>query len=237
MRALLVLAILATAGGATVRSSLDGSKVLPHRIRWTAYPSVASSKVREVDFRVDGRLVWRERHPPYTYGMDGNWLVTSWLEPGEHRFTATVVTTGGGSASDTVHARTLAPAPPPPALAGTWRRTITQVEAGTQTPAGTWTLRVDAGGWHLIDPQRGENWVDVAYLSSDRLEARGGIWTTPVEGRGGNGWCEDTNAAVDYTWARSGATLTLTLAGPDRCGDPRNKQHFIWAGKWTRGRP
>jgi hypothetical protein len=217
-----------------ISSSLDGKRVLPHRIHWLAFPTAPAADVREVDFLVDGHLVWIEHHPPYTYGLDGNWLVTSWLRPGLHRFTVTLVTTDGRHASDTVTARTL-PAPRPPApLVGGWERTVTKAEAGSQTPAGTWMLRVDASGWHITDPVGGENWIDVAYLGVGRLQARGGIWATPIESKGGNGWCEDTNASVDYAWSLSGETLTITLVGADRCGDPHNKQHFIWAGNWTK---
>jgi hypothetical protein len=218
----------------TIRSSLDGKRVLPHRIHWLGFPSVAGAKVKEVDFLVDGKLVWIEHHAPYTYGRDGNWLVTSWLRPGIHRFTVRVVTSDGARAFDTVSARTLAPPQPPAALWGAWRRTVTQAQAGSQTPAGTWTLRIDASGWRITDPRGGRNWVDVAYTGAGRLQARGGIWTSPVESSGGNGWCEDTNTPVDYTWQVSGRTLTVTLAGADRCGDPKNLQHFIWAGDWAR---
>ncbi len=31
-----------------------------------------------------------------------------------------------------------------------------------------------------------------------------------------------------------GVRLMLTLVGTDKWGDPGNKQHFIWAGVWTR---
>ena len=33
--------------------------------------------------------------------------------------------------------------------------------------------------------------------------------------KGGNGWCEDTNASVDYAWSLSGETLTITLVGAE----------------------
>lgn len=219
---------------ARIRSSLDGKRVLPHRIRWLGYPSVSQAKVQEVDFLVGHRLVWVEYQAPYTYGFDRNWLVTSWLKPGIHRFTVRLITTSGARATDTVKARTLPPPAPPPGLVGKWRRTVTQEQAGTETPAGTWRLTIDKTGWKLTDPQGGRSWIDVAYFGTSRLQARSGIWTVPVESRGGNGWCEDSNAPVNYTWALSGTTLTLTLAGRDRCGDPHNKQHFIWAGAWTR---
>src|SRR5258705_10912688 len=68
-----------------VTSTLDGKTVLPHRIHWIARPSGAS--ITEVDFLIDGRKAWVERERPYTYGDDGNWLVTSALSPGKHRFT------------------------------------------------------------------------------------------------------------------------------------------------------
>ena len=84
----LVGLLLATAVGARptssfkVTSSLDGKQVLPHRQRWLAYPSLASSKVKSVDFAVDGRVRWTEHSPPYVYGGDDagrnqNYLVTS----------------------------------------------------------------------------------------------------------------------------------------------------------------
>jgi hypothetical protein len=232
--ALLFATAALPAAAPNVRSSLDGKHVLPYRIHWVAFPSVPSAQVAEVDFLVDGKPVWIERHPPYTYGQDGNWLVTSWLAPGIHRFTARLVTVARARASDTVAARTLTPPKPPAAVVGTWRRTVTQAQAGSQTPAGTWTLRIDASGWRITDPQGGRNWVDVVYPRAGRLQARGGIWTTPVESKGGNGWCEDTNVPVDYAWKVSGQTLAVTLVGPDRCGDPKNLQHFIWAGEWAR---
>jgi hypothetical protein len=223
-------AVFAVAGPATIRSSLDGKTVLPHRIRWLGYPSLPRNQVKEVDFVVDNRVVWIEHNPPYTYGDDTNWLVTSWLKPGLHRFTARLITKSGARATDTVRARTLAPPQPPAALRGSWHRTVTQAQAGGPELAGTWKLRVDRSGWKITDPKGGLNWIDVAYLGTKRLQARGGIWTSPIKDHGGNGWCIDTNAPVTYAWSVSGSTLTLTLIGSDRCGG----QHFIWAGQWIR---
>jgi hypothetical protein len=218
----------------TVTSSLDGKTALPHRIHWLAHPSLPAAKIAEVDFLIDGKLRWIEHHPPYTYGYDGNWLVTSWLAPGPHRFTVRVRATDGRTAQRTATAG-VAPAPAPPApLAGTWNRTVTQAQAGKETPAGTWVLTVDKTGWKIRDPLNGGVFVDVAYLAGGRLQARGGIFTTPHSDFEGNGWCQDTNTPVNYRWAASTDTLTLTLDGPDGCGPATDKQHFIWAGTWTR---
>jgi len=57
----------------TVKSSLDGKTVLPHRIVWVAFPSLGRSKVVRVDFFIDGgRVRWSE---PFlvTRAGTGNW--------------------------------------------------------------------------------------------------------------------------------------------------------------------
>jgi len=211
-----------------VKSTLDGKNVLPHRIRWLGRPNLPASKVSEVRFLIDGKTRWIEHHPPYTYGDDGNWLVTSWLSPGRHRFTVRARTKAGSVAKRTTIARVL-PAPAPPAeLAATWKRYV-------GPPLGTWVLTINRAGWKIRDPLGTGDFVDVAYLSGGRLQARGGIWTKPHSNQEGNGWCEDTNAPVNYRWAVSTNMLTLELDGPDRCGGPaEGKQHFIWAGAWTK---
>jgi hypothetical protein len=221
----------------TVTSTLDGKKVLPHRIRWLAYPKLPRSEVTQVAFLIDGKVRWIELKPPYTYGGDErsgggtvlfrNWLVTSWLSPGRHRFTVRAKAKGGSTAQRTTIARVL-PAPAPPAeLAGTWKRDV----AGF---GGTWVLTVNKVGWRFRDPFGTGSLIDVAYLSDGRLQARGGIWTKPHNRQEGNGWCEGTNAPVNYRWAVSANTLTLTLNGRDRCGKGREAQHFVWAGAWTK---
>jgi hypothetical protein len=72
-----------------------------------------------VDFLIDGRLRWVEHSAPYSYGSDGNFLVTSFLSTGSHRFTVKATTTAGKTASTTVIARVAAAPDPPRALAGT----------------------------------------------------------------------------------------------------------------------
>ena len=134
-----------------VSSTLDGKTVLPHRIHWLASPKLPRSQVAEVDFLIDGKVRWIEYNAPFTYGDDGNWLVTSWLSPGLHRFTVRAKATNGTTARRTTTTSVL-PAPQPPAeLAGTWQRTVTQEEAGADTPAGTWVLTVDKTGWKKYD--------------------------------------------------------------------------------------
>jgi hypothetical protein len=244
------------AGGAqsfSVASTLDGKTVLPHRIHWLARPSRASSHILEVDFLIDGRKSWIEKKSPYVYGDTGNWLVTSALSPGRHRFTVRARAKDGTTAQRTTIARVLPAAPPPSELAGSWERVVTKEQAGPVTPAGTWGITIDSTGWIVRDPDGSRgcgcgSWIDVAYSPGNLVELRSGIWTQPNSARaklGGNGWCNDThapanydlygtNAPVDYDWTVSADTLTVTLNGSDRCGPANAKQDWIVAGVWTR---
>ena len=90
--------------------------------------------------------------------------------------------------------------------------------------------------WKIRDPFGTGNFIDVAYLSGGRLQARGGIFTKPSSAFEGNGWCQDLNAPVNYRWAVSADTLTLTHYGSDRCtdGSESEKQHYAWNGTWTK---
>lgn len=98
----------------TVTSTLDRHTALPHRIHWQAFPTAPASDIAKVDFLIDGKLGWVEHVTPYFYGNDGNWLVASFLTPGEHTFTVRAITANGHTATDTVRASvTAAPAPPP----------------------------------------------------------------------------------------------------------------------------
>src|SRR5579862_8770587 len=141
----------------TVTSTLDGHVTLPQRIHWQATPSIASGQVQEVDFLIDRRLVWVEYNAPYLFGGDDNganrgYLITTWLSPGPHVFSAKAIDINGRTATNTVNAN-VAPAPQPPAaLRGIWTRIITAQEisklgggAGAP-PSGRWELAFDKVG-------------------------------------------------------------------------------------------
>jgi hypothetical protein len=208
-----------------VASTLDGKTVLPHRIVWRGVPKLPAPQISKLEFLIDRKVRWIEENPPYTYGDDSNWLVTSWLSPGRHTFTVRAKAKDGRTALRTTVARVL-PAPPPPAdLGGSWKR-------------GTWVLTIDKAGRKILEPLGATNFIDVAYFSGGRLQARGGIFTTLNSRVGGNGWCPDLNAPVNYRWAVSADTLTLTHFGIDRCtqGPGAPKQHDAWDGIWIKNR-
>lgn len=223
---------VASQGKFTVSSTLARSRVLPHRVHWLGRPSLPPAKIREVDFLIDGRRSWVEHHAPYSYGYDGNYLVTTWMKPGLHTFTTVAVANDGRRATISSRAETLAPRPPPAALARHWRRKLSAGEAGSSGPPGLWTLTVSAVGWRLLAPtrQRGAL-IDVGYLSSNVIEARGGIATRDHDPRENNPWCDEPFQPVRYHWRVAADRLTLTLAGPQRC----DGQSRVLAGAWTRG--
>jgi hypothetical protein len=212
----------------TVSSTLSSTRVLPHRIHWLGKPNMPPAKIREVDFIIDGRRAWVEHNAPYTYGYDGNYFVTSWMKPGVHTFTVVAVATDGRRAMSVSRAQTSAPKSPPRALGGSWQRRISTAAA---TQAGTWSLMIGPIGWRVLSPARTEGaLIDVAYLSSNIVEARGGIATRDHDPLENNPWCDEPFAPVRYHWRATANRLTLTLAGPKRC----DGQSRVWAGNWRR---
>jgi hypothetical protein len=241
----------ATGGGTPIRvsSSLDAKKVLPLRTRWLAHANVSPGKIKEVDFLIDGKLRWVEHYSPYNYGSDDRhghlgFLITTWLTPGMHRFTARVVPNAGRPASHTVATRVL-PAPTPPAeLAGTWTRTVTAEEVKKATsregpPAGAWKLVFDRVGAWVLDPL-GSGVVEEYEATPATIRAYAPIQMAPFgDGQGGvarfghheigGTVCNYDGPFGSWTWSVSGDQLTLK-AVKEPCGDRR----AIWEGTWTR---
>jgi hypothetical protein len=219
-----------------VSSTLDGVTSLPHAMQWIATPGIPIADVAEVDFLIDGALAWVEYKSPFVYGDDGNWLVTSVLAPGEHTFTVRVMSIGGKSATRSVSATTSAPPAPPPALAGTWSRTVTaadltKVTSGKPGPRGVWRLTIVAAGWELLDPQGNKGLFDVGYHAA-ALEMRPTIEYPPFPNSNNGGFCDNTDPLFDWMYAigRGGRTLTLHPEGQDPCGD----RVAILEGTWSR---
>jgi hypothetical protein len=257
--AALVAATVATAASnpLKVTSSLDGKAVLPHRISWIAYPTIATSQIKAVDYLIDGKLDWIGDASPSTYSDTDGYLVTSWLSPGLHRFTVRVVARNGDTAADTVTARVL-PAPvPPAALVGSWQRTINTAGApapgsagnptSTITPDGTYTITFSQKwiedhfpGKFSISGSIVGNSGDGFELLSDWTPGRatfhvqGAVSIQPFDvntDQLGGSWCEWGGPAANYSWAVTGKVLTLKpVGGADAC----SIRGFIWTGRWTR---
>jgi hypothetical protein len=221
----------------TVTSTLIGHSSLPHRIHWEATPSVRGDQILEIEFLIDGQLGWVEHTAPFDYGDDGNWLVTSFLGPGEHTFAVRLVTVNGQIATSTVNATVAAPLPPPAGLAGTWARTVTasDVEKSTsdsRPPPGAWRLKIAAAGWEPIDPQGIQGLFDVGYPSAGTVEMRPTIEYPTYPNSNEGGFCNGVDPIFNWKVAigSGGKTLTLHPAGKDLCGD----RAAILEGTWTR---
>jgi hypothetical protein len=113
-------------------------------IHWQAIPSWPSLDVSEVDYLIDGKQLWVEHNAPYSYGDDGNYLVTSFLKPGKHVFTMRAIDLENQTATDSVTV-TVPPAPSPPAApADTWK--AWQPAGGA--PSGYASLVISSVGWY-----------------------------------------------------------------------------------------
>jgi hypothetical protein len=157
------------------------------RVRWIAKPSVSETQVKEVDFLIDGTLRGIELQAPYNYGSDDfhhhlGWLVTSFLTPGQHKFTAQAKLNDGRTASNTVLA-TVSRAPAPPAgLAGHWKRNVTdrqiRREQPDAVPSGVWKLVFERAGVWALDPKT-SGIAEHAVISRSTLHVDAGLWITP----------------------------------------------------------
>jgi len=218
---------VSTAKGFTITSTLDGKAVLPLRIPWIAHPRIPQAQVKKIDFFIDGRRAWTEHHAPYTYGDDGNRLVTTFLKPGLHTFTVRALTATGKAATDTVKARVIAAPAPPAKLAGAWTRIVTPADlkkGPPGPPAGRWTITVTSIGWSTGPHDN----FDVRYLPNGNI-VMGPEVVTPVQQTGA--FC-----GVDplHTWTVSlsadDKSMQLNPSGKDTCGD----RVAIMQGTWTR---
>ena len=256
--ALVAGAANASSVGFRVTSTLDGKKVLPRRIAWViSTPGLTRAGLKSggVSFLIDGKIKGGTEAPPYTFPEKGGYLVTTWLTPGTHVFTSRVFAKDGSHVDDNVTAKTVAPAAPPAALAGTWTRTLSDVSGApafgsagnptnTPVPAGVWKLTFDAR-WiqarfpGTFNPKTANKTGKGLIIDNDwtpgakTFQAWGGVqkkFFQNIDAEGG-WWCFAGGPENDYSWSVSGNTLTLTpVGGADRCG----VRGFVWAGQWTR---
>jgi hypothetical protein len=241
-----------------VTSSLDGKTVLPHRIVWHAYSSITTSKIKQIDYSIDGKLRWiGHAGPVSTFSDTGGYLVTSWLKPGIHTFTVKTIALDGQTASNSSEARVL-PAPNPPrAIVGTWERNINTTNAPavgsagnptyTYTPSGTYRITFSRkwiedhfAGKFSIDSSIKHNTGDGFELLSDwtpgtsTFHVAGAVSMQPFDPNTqqlGGSWCNWGGPSANYRWSVKGDQLTLAPIGGH---DPCSIRGFIWAGTWTK---
>jgi hypothetical protein len=214
----------------TVKSSLDGLTTLPVRLHWQATPVAPPAPVTQALFQIDGKDAWLEHKAPYSYGDDGGWLVTTFLQPGTHTFTVRIDTADGESTTDTVTATVSAPHAPPAALAGTWSRNITSGDKGR------WRITINPVGWLFDDPHGGGQNQDVSYPSPGKVTIRSSI-EEPILGqynRGGAFCGLEPDPPVTYTYSvsKNHRRLRLHSIGAAR----KDCRKGLLQGAWTRTR-
>jgi hypothetical protein len=244
---LIVLAVITGASSAfasggsiqrfKVTSSLDAKKVLPLRSRWQAIPHISTTEVKKVEFLIDGHWLWTEHATPYFYGgnegRNGNWLITSFLNPGRHTFTVKLFASGGSIATDNVHARVIQAPPPPSKLAGKWKHHVSAstcaASPGFCDTHGDITESIATLGWGTPP---GDYW-DARYESGGKVVFGPGVVNPHMSaGARQGGFCN----AIDpfhtwmYTVASDDQSFQLSPAGNDPC---KTRQLGL-EGTWTR---
>ncbi|WP_110888943.1 Ig-like domain-containing protein [Deinococcus yavapaiensis] len=224
---------------------------LPLRVAWVATPSIETYDIRTVQFFIDGKLVSTPQNAPYRFNGPGNFLVTTFLTPGRHTFTATVTALDGRKASETVTANVAAAPQPPAALAGAWERVITKeqfdaagLDTGNDPVLSTllgrpWRIIIDSAGLWTIDPMPSGGLLHVN-IRGNTLTTLGPIRTGPNDAvfaygapLGGDNYCGPVNRDEGaYSWAVTGNQLTLRAVKP-ACAS----EEVILTGTWTRVTP
>ena len=220
-----------------VTSTLDGLTTLPHRIQWEAKPADPNHQVTGVTFLIDSQVAWVEHKAPYFYGDDDNYLVTSFLTPGEHSFTVRVFTIKSQTIESTVKTTVVAEPTPPDGLANTsWTRYQTAADVAKATSdlpghPGQIGLTIDSVGWMFHDPDGGGLLIDVGYQSDEEVELRAAIEKPPYPNQYGGAFCAEPDPPIlwSYTLSNGGKTLTLHPVTSDPCGDRLG----AFEGTWT----
>ncbi len=223
-----------------VLSSISDGAVLSNAVQWTATPvGVPDTDVARVQFIVDARVRWTERHPPYVFNGVGNELFPWALGPGEHRLAVRVVTRSGRSASTAAGVTVSGTPPVPSALIGTFARDVTAANvrrtqafrhepADEILPVGVWRLRIARDGVITFDDPDGSG-GDEAFTATPGglLTLQGPAnWLLPPDRQGSFCGLEPIGG---YSWATGASSLVLTPRH-DSCAD----RNSMFTGDWRR---
>jgi hypothetical protein len=228
----------ATLTSVVVTSSIRNGSTLTGPVPWSASVKTSgkNTSIKSVDFWSDGKKLWTEENPPYTFNDDNSLLFPWLLGGGTHVLKVTANMTSGqvASASATVTTRA---AVVPAGLVGTFTRNVPQSDYGPGfvadgTPFGIWTLQIKADG-EMIDtvPGGGEGTHEAFTATATALTMQGyRAWGVPA-GYAQGGMCNSTPEQPDgYTWTRTGNELTLASSTDlAQCVD----RGGLFIGTWT----
>jgi hypothetical protein len=223
----------------------DGA-TLEKAVPWvvTATPA-GDDQIANVVFLVDGKQLWTETNPPYSFDDDGQVLPPWLLGAGTHVLSAHATTTQGASADLTAHVTVVADLSKNRLVAGTYRRTVTAADQrrsapyrtpdrgafGDVSPTGMWTLMINAAGDIVGVGPDGDltGAFDEPYTLAGHVMRLYGpaVWHQKDPSKPSL-FC-DPEKPGDYTWSLKGASLTLKNL--DRvCAD----RDTVFVGTWKR---
>ncbi len=223
-----------------VLSSISDGAVLSNALQWTARPvKVARANVARVEFVIDGRVRWTERHAPFAFNGDGGELFPWVLGRGAHRLAVRVVTSSGQQATTAAGVTVSVPVSVPTQLVGTYTRSVSPADvrrtrslrhepADLVLPPGVWRLRIALSGVITFDDPRGAGGSEAFSATPGGTITLGGPanWLLPKDRQGSFCGVEPIGA---YSWTAHAGMLTLTPRR-DRCAD----RNSMFAGNWKR---
>lgn len=221
-----------------VLSSISDGAALSNALQWTARPvGVAEANVARVEFVIDSRVRWTEKHAPYVFNGDGLKLFPWVLGQGAHRLEVRVITSSGQQATTAARVTVSVPVSVPGQLVGAYTRRVTTADIRrTQSfryvsgvlPAGTWRLKIARDGVITFDDPQGSGGNEVFTATPDgRITLHGPAeWVLPPDRQGNFCGVEPVGT---YRWVSRPTVLVLTT-GHDRCAD----RNSMFAGNWTR---
>lgn len=220
-----------------VVSSISDRATLVGALQWTAVPAGVRSAdpVTRVDFLIDGRRRWTDRHAPFVFNDDHNALHPWILARGIHRLAIRLVTTRGTTVGTASHVTVATTPQVPSALAGRWTRRLTAADirhtGGPTLPAGLWHARFARDGVVFFAGPHGAGGTEAfTAIRSDLIALAGPVlWLAAEQHR--RGLCE-TERLAPYAWQVHGSALTLTTRRDSRCSN----RAALFAGTWTHQR-
>lgn len=214
-----------------VISSISDGATLTQAVEWTAVPAGVDTgdPVTRVEFLIDGRRRWVDRHRPYFFNADHNALHPWILARGAHRLAVRLRTRHGDQAS-TVAVVTVAGRPAvPAAIAGVWtrRRGHSHREQG-RPAAGRWRARFARDGVVVLQgPGRARTREAFSATAGGTLILSGPVnWLD--RGRDHTALCDHPRPA-SYRWHAHGSELVLSTRHDSPCRD----RAAVLAGTWT----
>ena len=227
------------AAGWSVTSSIVDGATLAGPVHWSAGPvGTPPGGLDRVEFLIDGKLLWVERHAPYDFNNDANYLYPYVFTRGPHQLIARAVSTSGEQVTATANVQ-MAQSPPriPRALQATWKHRVSQsvidrgsVPGDPPLPGGVLRMKFGADGLALASPPKPVMAGYYAFAATARgvLHFGGPVnWLTAQSSF--EGICHGDRTFARYRWKIDDRALTLKVIK-----DPCRLRAALLTGRWTR---